>query len=139
MRSLRVVLVAGAVAPFLGCFHAVIDTGKPPSNVTIDQDWASGFIGGLVPPDKVETASKCPSGVSKVETQRSFLNSLVGIVTLGIYTPMQINVTCAAGGTSEAPSRTIDVKGASAEARQASLDSAAQIALETGQPVTVRF
>jgi hypothetical protein len=139
MRPLRAVLVLVAFAPLLGCFHAVIDTGKPPSNVTIDQEWASGFIYGLVPPDKVETASKCPSGVSKVETQRSFLNSLVGFLTIGIYTPSQINVTCAAAVTSEAPSRTIDVKGTSAEARQASLDSAARLSMETGQPVTVRF
>jgi hypothetical protein len=95
MRVLRI-LVLVSLSASLGCFHAIIETGKPPGSTTIDQEWASGFIYGLVPPDKVDTSSKCPTGVSKVETQRSFLNSLVGIFTIGIYTPSQINVTCAA-------------------------------------------
>jgi hypothetical protein len=30
-----------------------------------------------------------------VETQQSFANQLVGILTLGIYTPMDIRATCA--------------------------------------------
>jgi hypothetical protein len=38
--------------------------------------------------------------VSKVETQHSFLNALVAFFTLQIYTPMDITVTCAAGGSS---------------------------------------
>ena len=40
----------------------------------------------------------CTDGVSKVETQHSFLNGLVGGLTLGIYTPIDITVTCAAPG-----------------------------------------
>jgi Bor protein len=49
-----------------------------------------------VPPSTVSTAEKCPKGVAKVETQHTFLNQLVGALTLEIYTPMQIRVTCAA-------------------------------------------
>ena len=139
MRAVRLSLVLAGLTPLFGCFHVTVDTGKPPSNVTIDQDWASGFVYGLVPPDTVQTASKCPDGVSKVETQRSFLNSLVGILTIGIYTPSQINVTCAAAGKAALPSRSIDVNGSSVQARQAAMDQAAQLAIDTGQPVTVRF
>ena len=43
----------------------------------------------------VDATSKCRNGVSKVETQRSFLNGFVAILTLGIYAPMEIKVTCA--------------------------------------------
>ena len=51
-----------------------------------------------MPPSTVETEAKCGSrGVSKVETQLSFLNLVVGAVTLGIFTPMDLKVTCAAG------------------------------------------
>jgi Bor protein len=50
---------------------------------------------GLVPPEDMETKAKCTNGVAKVETQQSFRNGLVGILTLGIYTPWQIDVTCA--------------------------------------------
>jgi len=49
----------------------------------------------LVPPSTVETQQKCPKGVSKVETQLSFPNMLVSFLTLSIYTPMDIKVTCA--------------------------------------------
>jgi hypothetical protein len=35
--------------------------------------------------------------VAKVETERSFLNGLVGAITWNIYTPMHVLVTCASG------------------------------------------
>jgi hypothetical protein len=87
----------GAVSLMLlgGCYHATVETGATPSTVVIDQPFASSWIYGLVPPKLVTSSSKCPSGVAKVETQHSFVNGLVGVLTLGIYTPMQIKVTCA--------------------------------------------
>ena len=51
----------------------------------------------------METASRCPDGVAKVETQLSFLNQVVHILTLGIYTPMDIRVTCALPAGTSAP------------------------------------
>jgi hypothetical protein len=81
----------------VGCYHATIDTGAKPSTTVIENHWASGWIFGLVPPKTVETAAKCPNGVAKVETQLSFVNQLVSLLTLSIYTPMDIRVTCAEG------------------------------------------
>jgi hypothetical protein len=78
-----------------GCYHATVETGLTPSPVTIEKPWASGWIYGLVPPSTVETMAKCPNGAAKVETQLSFPNQLVNFLTLGIYTPMEIKVTCA--------------------------------------------
>jgi hypothetical protein len=78
-----------------GCYHATIDTGLTPTAVTIEKAWAHGWILGLVPPNTVETMAKCPTGVAKVETQLSFANQLVSALTGGIYTPMEIKVTCA--------------------------------------------
>jgi hypothetical protein len=40
-------------------------------------------------------AERCQNGPAEVETQHSFVNQLVGFLTLGIYTPMEIKVTCA--------------------------------------------
>ena len=79
-----------------GCYHATVETGATPSTVVLDKPWASSWIYGLVPPSTVSTQSRCTDGVAKVETQHTFLNQLVGALTLGIYTPMQIKVTCAA-------------------------------------------
>jgi len=94
-------LVLGALVS-QGCYHATIETGKPPAPEIINQPWASSFVFGLVPPSTVETAKKCPNGVSRVETQHSFLNGVVQILTFGIYTPVAIKVTCAAKSSADA-------------------------------------
>ena len=89
-------LASVVVASTTACYHATVDTGLAPSTQTVEKGWASGWIYGLVPPSTVETASKCPNGVSKVSTQLTFPNQLVNFLTLGIYTPMEIIATCAA-------------------------------------------
>ena len=86
-----------------GCYHASIETGMKPGNDRIEKEWASSFVFGLVPPDTIEAKSKCTSGVSKVETEHSFLNALVAFFTIQIYTPMHLTVTCGAGPTAGAP------------------------------------
>lgn len=83
------------VFSFTGCYVATIDTGKSPSAQVIKKPFASGWLFGLIPPSTVKTAAECPNGIAKVETQLSFVNMLVANLTLGIYTPMQITVTCA--------------------------------------------
>lgn len=114
----------------VGCYHAVIDTGLAPGTQVIDKQWAHSFIEGLVPPDVITTASKCPHGVARVETQQSFLNEVAAIVTLGIYTPMQITVTCAATGTMAQGTPTVsgtDFEVVLAHAIQASAESGAAV------------
>lgn len=101
MRIRRAAAVVAAFA-FTGCYHAVIQTGRPESSDVISIKWANSFIYGLVPPPVLETASRCTNGVAKVETQHSFLNGLVAVITFGIYTPMQLDVTCSARGTASA-------------------------------------
>jgi hypothetical protein len=96
--------VASLVSSLLlctGCYHATIETGRPPGPTKVEKPWAHGFLWGLVPPSTVETAQQCPGGVAKVETQQSFLNLVANVLTGGIYSPMQITVTCAQGGTAD--------------------------------------
>ena len=127
----------------IGCYHATIETGLTPSPQTIEQPFAASFIGGLVPPSTVETASKCPNGVAKVETQLSFLNWVVSAVTLSIFTPMDIKVTCAAGAGSsgaagvEGDAIHADVP-SGASAREA-LELAAALGWKEGRPVIVQL
>lgn len=99
-RAVSVLLLTIALP---ACYHATINTGLTPGPQTIENKWASGWIYGLVPPSTVETMQGCPNGVARVETQLSFANQLVNFLTLGIYTPMEIVVTCAAGGMEDAP------------------------------------
>jgi hypothetical protein len=120
-----------------GCYHATIETGKPAAPETIDKPWASSFVFGLVPPSTVETAQKCPNGVAKVETQQTFLNGVVHILTFGIYTPMAIKVTCAARSSADAGAvlRAGENGGTAAEL----VRRAAELSRELDAPVMVEF
>ena len=95
MKTKLVFVLAFCMIAITGCYTATIETGRPASNIKIEQNWALCFVYGLVPPKTVETAAKCPHGVAKVMTQISFLNGLVGRLTFGMFTPMTIQVTCA--------------------------------------------
>ena len=85
------------------CYHATVNTGLRPGTTQIENQWASGWIFGLVPPSTVETMERCPAGVARVETQHSFPNQLVNFITFGIYTPISIVVTCAESGGNDLP------------------------------------
>lgn len=95
MTTLRCILATSALIVCAGCYHATVETGATPSTEVIEKKFASSWIYGLVPPSTISTTNRCPNGPAKVETQHSFVNQLVGFLTLGIYTPMQITVTCA--------------------------------------------
>jgi hypothetical protein len=135
---MRIRRAAAVVAAFLltGCYHAVIQTGRPESSDVITLKWANSFVYGLVPPPVVETAARCTNGVAKVETQHSFLNILAHIVTFGIYTPIQIDVTCAARGTASADPVIKVEKGMTAEQ---AMNAAVGMAVEKDSPVYVQF
>jgi hypothetical protein len=123
-----------------GCYHATIETGATPSTETISKPWASGWVFGLVPPSNVETAAKCPHGVAKVETQLSFLNQLVTFLTIGIYTPMTIEVTCAATKTADGSEPKADLTVSRADGQAAvtsAFTTAAARSAETHRAVTV--
>ena len=124
------------------CSHATIETGAKPSDTVIDKEWASSWVYGLVPPSTVETAAKCPNGVARVETQISFLNGLVALLTFAIYTPMSIKVTCAAANSAAASHIAPDLSVASsagADAVNAVFGTAAQRSAEEHVPVFVRI
>ncbi|MEJ2186069.1 MAG: hypothetical protein P8Z36_09045 [Gemmatimonadota bacterium] len=110
---------------------------------TIEIPWATSFVAGLVPNETVETASKCPNGVARVETYHSFLNMLATVVTWNIYSPMTIEVTCAAGGMSGAGSPDADVieisGDASLQLRMQAINYAAWRSDQLKHPVYVMY
>lgn len=131
---------------FAGCYHAQITTDKAPSSTVIENQWAMSFVFGLVPPPVVETAQRCPNGLSRVETRISFLNGLVAGLSGQLITPMHIKVTCAASSSANLllpPDFEDDVVTVPAEANEAeiaaALQKAAQRSLDAQQPVDVRF
>jgi hypothetical protein len=138
MRRFLSILAVPAVL-LAGCYHATIQTGQPASSEVISNQWAPGWIFGLVPPSTVETAAKCKNGVAKVETQLSFLNQLVSFITFSIFTPMQIDVTCASSsrvGALPAGAATVAVRdNMTAAEMEHAIGVAAEIARSTHQAV----
>jgi len=99
MRS-RIVLAFGVALLATGCYRITVITGAPPGTgtaQTLDKPWQNSFVYGLVPPPELNTKDQCPQGFAVVQTERSFLNGLVGAITSSIYTPMHTKVTCAVG------------------------------------------
>ena len=120
------------------CYHASVDTGLVPNGQTIDRPWAMGFIAGLVPPNEIETAARCPDGVARVETQHSFLNMVVVFITGGILSPMDIRVSCAAKRTSMVPTRVLP-RTAPLSIKQAVFAQAIATSKDTGREVYILF
>src|SRR5262245_35105262 len=85
------------------CYHQVINTGRPAGTTVIDMPWVQGWLWGLVAPQPIETRAQCPSNVATVVTEMSFQNGLVSALTLGIYTPQHVTITCAAAGRASLP------------------------------------
>jgi len=140
MRCFRLLSVAALVLVLSSCYHAVINTGLTPSGQTVKDEWATAWLDGLVPPKIVETAAQCPNGVARVETQHSFLNLLAAAVTFGIFSPMTIEVQCAASRSAAAGAATTTVPAAAGEsARAAAVAEAVRQSLRTGGPAFVVF
>ena len=111
-------------------------------NKTVEM-WKHSWIYGLVPPSVVEAQSECENGVARVETQQSFLNGLVNVLTGGIYTPMTVIVTCAADDMSSAAVDSASVVtvsyGSDYEEIMDAFGQATDMAVATEQPAYVQF
>ena len=145
MKNLASILALALVSSLaVSCYHARIETGLSPSATVVDKSFAACWIYGLVPPSTVKAAQECPNGVAVVETELSFVNGLVGALTLGIYTPMHVKVTCAASSAMGRPDHTpnedlaISTE-ASADEVVEIFDLAAKHAATNRQPVYVHF
>ena len=136
MRRVLQTLSLVAVFALVGCYHAVIETGRPAGGTEVYKPWAMSFVFGLIPPPIENVASACPNGVSKVETQHSFLNGLVAVVTFSIVTPIEIRVTCAGAGRDNDDSlATVRVDGNP----RAAILQAIELSRTTGRAVYAQF
>ncbi len=101
---IRIVTTIAAVSLLTGCasHHAVVVTGIEPGPRKVEDKWVDSYLDGVVPPDRVDAGTGCgEDGVAIVETRISFMNQLVSALTLGIYSPMEIVVTCGSAEESE--------------------------------------
>jgi hypothetical protein len=123
------------------CFHQVVTTGRTAGSTVIDKPWVSTWIFGLVAADPIETRQSCPTGVAIVTTETSFMNGLLGALTIGIWTPQHVTITCASGTAMLPPGAKelrIPVE-ATAEERAEIVTRAVEQSSETHAAVVLRF
>ncbi len=137
-------LAVGVAALFASsaCYHAVVETGRPAGSTVVQKPWVATWIFGLVPAKPIDVSAECPGGIAKVETQQTFVNGLVGLVTFGIFTPQSATITCAAGRSGSlnlGGERVIAAASDTPEARAAALEAAARESQRTQKAVFVKF
>jgi hypothetical protein len=136
-RSSLIAVALGLVLS--GCYHQVIQTGRTPGTTVVKKPWTATWLWGLVPASPIDVTSNCPGGIATVETKQSFMNGLVGGLTLGIYTPRDVTVTCASGTARGSGMREFIVaSGASADEKAQVLADAIEESARIRQPVLVR-
>lgn len=95
-RRTSVALALGLVLTS-ACFHQVVQTGRNPGTTIVRKEWTATWLWGIVPATAIDVTRECPGGIATVETQQTFMNGLVSVLTIGIYTPRDVKVTCASG------------------------------------------
>jgi hypothetical protein len=123
------------------CFHQVVQTGRPAGSTVVDKPWVSTWLWGLVAAQPIDVRQQCPSGTAMIESETSFVNGLVGALTLGIWTPQHVRVTCASGSAS-LPANAIQVHIAAtstADERLQMINEAIEQSREQHVPVVLRF
>ena len=135
--TLAVLFLAGA------CYHQVVNTGLTPSSTTIEKPWVATYVWGLVAAQPIDVRLQCPNSVAVVETQQSFANGLVGALTLGLYAPQTVKITCAGSGRAgdDLPeAQRIDIpKNATHDERIAYTNDAIRRSIESHKTIVLTF
>jgi len=112
------------------------DSTSLSARVNAAKQWATTFVYGVVPATVAQAAARCQDGLAKVRRGETPANTLVSIVTLGMFNPITILVTCAAPSEKAA----IDVPAdASLNERRNALADAVDESLKTHHWVVVRY
>jgi hypothetical protein len=84
-----------ALATATGCYTVRFQSTLPPGGDMYEEK-GHFFLWGLVGEKEVDLRKLCPAGPSRWQNQQTFVDGLLGVVTLGIYIPRTVNVECTA-------------------------------------------
>jgi Bor protein len=90
----RSLALAAAAALSLGCHTVRYDAGRPPSPRRY-QRTVHFFAWGLAGKPVIDLDAACPEGVAGVHSGATFPQWLGQVVTLGLWSPRRVTVTCA--------------------------------------------
>jgi len=143
MRALRAALAVSAFALTTGCYHQVVNTGLPASSTVVQKSFHPTWIFGLVQAQPIDVRQQCPSGIALAGTRMTFVNGLVGVLTLGIFTPHEVTITCATGSGADAAGAYAVTRALAADLTPAAFDAELTAILRevatTGTPTLITF
>ena len=94
---MKKMLLATALALLItGCAQQTFTVQNKPAAVAPGNHHHHFFVSGIGQKKTVDAAKICggAENVVKTETQQTFVNGLLGFITLGIYTPLEARVYC---------------------------------------------
>ena len=91
-------MAAMLAATFLvtGCYTTRFQSNLAPGGAKYEEK-GNFFLWGLVGEKEVDLKKLCPAGAARWQNQQTFVDGLLGFITIGIYIPRTINVECTAG------------------------------------------
>jgi hypothetical protein len=90
-------ICVGLILVATGCYSVTIrpDGGFKMATQPNFEQRQDFYLWGLVGESHIDTAKVCPkSGPSQMQSQMTFVDGLLGLITLGIYSPETAKVWC---------------------------------------------
>jgi hypothetical protein len=79
-----------------GCFKATFEDARSPEPAETSVAYRSYYLVGVVGSGEVDVRDYCRSGrARRVRTESNFGTMVISVLTLGIYTPRVVTITCA--------------------------------------------
>jgi hypothetical protein len=95
----KIVAVFAMLFFFSGCFTISYETGRFGGGEEVRKD-ADFYFWGLKGEYDFSLSELCPNGVSQFRNQATFVDGLLTLITLGIYSPRTVVFECAPGTSS---------------------------------------
>jgi hypothetical protein len=61
----------------------------------VEHWFVSTWLWGFVPAKPIDVRRECPAGIATIMSETSLVDGIVSVLTVGIYTPKHVRVTCA--------------------------------------------
>lgn len=139
MKVGRYLILAAVVVATSACYRQVIQTGRTPGSTVIDKPWVPLFLWGLVAPTPIDVSTQCRTGIATVLTEMSFVNGLANLLTVGIFSPRHVTITCAAASGMRPGTEFYVDRHASQLEREQVIMRAIEESDRTDRPVVVHF
>lgn len=93
---LRIFVALSVSLLMVGCYKNTVSTGLPGGG-EVHEFEAPFLLWGLAGDEIIDTNKLCPQGVSKIEEYMGPKQAGLYCITCGIYSPIQVDITCAGG------------------------------------------